>query len=424
MRRKILLTLVCSIAMIVSVTWHMPARAATISGAVTDTKGQAVVRAQVTFTDEADPSRMFSSLTDADGRYVVGLTEVAVEEEVEGQTVPSDFALLQNYPNPFNPSTIIPYRLREAGHVRMVIYNTLGQHICTLADGVRGSGSHRAQWDGRDDAGVGAGAGVYVVRMEAGNFVQSRKMLMVDGASVGVVGTQGRLLKPLAGRSEQNDALYTMTITGEDIASITRTGIAISEDRVLDFVVPILSSSPENVFINLDYAMNHKDIELFEDLLDDEYWFFSPSQRDTLDVAWNKTEDVTLVGRVFEYFDKVNYELFWKGAHWIESGSHIAPEGATDISDEHPDENWDVFRRPVTMYFLDESGTDGYFVQSDFEFKMRIQKDSETGEPILDPETGDQIWKIVRWTEYSSSAKIAQSDVGLASWSSIKSTFR
>ena len=156
-------------------------------------------------------------------------------------------------------------------------------------------------------------------------------------------------------------------------------------------ILPPLTS-PESVFVNLDYAMNHRDIELFEDLLDDTYWFLSPSQIDTLDFAWDKTEDVTLTGRAFEYFAIVQYELLEEGSRWIEYGSSVAPEGAKDISDEHPDENWEVFRRPVTMYLLDETETEGYFVQTDFEFKIRIQTDPETGEPI---------WQIVRWTEYA-----------------------
>ncbi len=151
-------------------------------------------------------------------------------------------------------------------------------------------------------------------------------------------------------------------------------------------------TSPENVFYELDYAMNQADIERFEDLLDDAYWFFSPSDIDTLAYAWDKTEDVTLTGRAFEHFDKIEYDLMETGAQWIEYGSE---------SEEHPDENWGVFRRPVTMYLLDESGTEGFFVQVDFEFKMRKQKDPDTGEPILDPETKAQLWKIVRWTEYA-----------------------
>ncbi len=160
-------------------------------------------------------------------------------------------------------------------------------------------------------------------------------------------------------------------------------------------------TSPDNVFYELNYAMNQKDIEIYEDVLDDAYLFISESQIDTLDCNFGKTEDVTLTGRVFDYYETVEYELMETGAHWIEYGINVAPEGATDISEDHPDENWEVFRRPVTMYLLDESGTEGWFVQSDFEFKMRKQKDPNTGEPILDPETKVQIWKIVRWTEYA-----------------------
>ena len=160
-------------------------------------------------------------------------------------------------------------------------------------------------------------------------------------------------------------------------------------------------TSPENVFYELNYAMNQQDIEIYEDVMDDAYWFYSPSQIDTLDCAFDKTEDVRIMVNIFEYFDKVEYELMETGAHWIEYGINIAPDGATDISEDHPDENWEVFQRPVTMYLLDESGTEGWFIQSDFEFKMRKQYDPSTGDPILDPETKAQIWKIVRWSEYA-----------------------
>lgn len=213
---------------------------------------------------------------------------------------------------------------------------------------------------------------------------------------------------------------YSLFVKGAEVAMIWKRsavwvlGIAsllfaacwnpFAPDTTTVIVPPVILpplTSPENVFENLDYAMNQKDIELYEDIVDDAYWFFSPSQIDTLDCAFDKTEDVTLTGRVFEYFETVEYELMETGAHWIEYGANVAPEGATDISDEHPDENWEVFQRPVTMYLLDESGTEGWFVQSDFEFKMKKQHDPDTGEPILDPETKAQIWKIVRWTEYT-----------------------
>lgn len=160
-------------------------------------------------------------------------------------------------------------------------------------------------------------------------------------------------------------------------------------------------TSPENVFEILDYAMNQKDIELYEDLLDDAYLFLSPSQIDTLGCDFGKTEDVRIVGIIFDYFDIVRYELVGIGAQWIEYGANVAPEGAKEISYEHPDENWEVFQRHVDLDLLDETKTDGWFIVSEFEFKMRKQKDPETGEPILDPETQLQIWKIVRWREYT-----------------------
>jgi hypothetical protein len=192
----------------------------------------------VTFTAEADSNLVFSGITDGDGGYEVVLTETAVEEEAGEETAPSDFALFQNYPNPFNPSTVIPYRLRETVHVRLVIYNMLGQRIRTLVDWVEVAGVHTVQWDGYNDGGLGVAAGVYVVRMEAGRFVQSRKMVMVDGASGGMARTGKRLQRPLAKNIETEEAaLYTVTITGEDIISFTQTGIAISEDMRLDFVV-------------------------------------------------------------------------------------------------------------------------------------------------------------------------------------------
>ncbi len=246
MTRNILSTLVCSLVLVASVAWVVPGWAATVSGTVTDTEGQAVVGALVTFREEAWPSRMFGDTTDGDGRYRVELSEVivAVEEEMEGQAIPRHFALNPNYPNPFNPSTVIPYHLGEAGHVRLVIYNTLGQRIRTLMDGVREAGPHTVQWDGRSDAGVGAGAGVYIVRMEVGGFVQSRKMVMVDGADAGVAGTQKRFREPLAkitGRSEETVPLYSVAIMSEDVF-FTQTGVAVPADRMLDYVVQRLDT--------------------------------------------------------------------------------------------------------------------------------------------------------------------------------------
>ena len=87
--------------------------------------------------------------------------------------------LEQNFPNPFNPSTSIPFALPSAAQVRLSVFNVLGQQVRTLLDREVEAGYHRLAWDGRDDAGRQAGAGVYFYLLESGSFRQTRKMTLV-----------------------------------------------------------------------------------------------------------------------------------------------------------------------------------------------------------------------------------------------------
>jgi hypothetical protein len=100
---------------------------------------------------------------------------LAVEEP------PTAFALAQNVPNPFNPSTTIRFSIpnRRDAKVALVIYNTMGQRVRTLVDGTMDSGVHSVVWDGRDGLGRKVGAGVYLLQMEAGDFVEVRKMVLI-----------------------------------------------------------------------------------------------------------------------------------------------------------------------------------------------------------------------------------------------------
>ena len=91
-------------------------------------------------------------------------------------TVPDEFVLEQNYPNPFNPSTRIRYGLDAQTHVKLSIYNTLGQEVVTLVDEVQNVGFQTVSWNGTDNLGQKVSAGVYVYRLEAGNNVQIKKM--------------------------------------------------------------------------------------------------------------------------------------------------------------------------------------------------------------------------------------------------------
>ncbi len=90
-----------------------------------------------------------------------------------------DYSLAQNYPNPFNPSTIISYQLAKVSHVEITIYNILGQPVRNLVDGKQPGGSHRIQWNGKNDNGVQLPSGVYLLRLNTGAFLQTRRMVLV-----------------------------------------------------------------------------------------------------------------------------------------------------------------------------------------------------------------------------------------------------
>ncbi len=100
-------------------------------------------------------------------RTVVVL-DVEVGEEV------TDYALEQNYPNPFNPSTKIGWRMKERGWVKVSVMNLLGQEVAVLVSGERDAGIHSAIWNAEKFP-----AGIYLCKMEAGNLVQVKRMVLL-----------------------------------------------------------------------------------------------------------------------------------------------------------------------------------------------------------------------------------------------------
>ena len=93
--------------------------------------------------------------------------------------LPDRFSLGQNTPNPFNPSTVIGYQLPEAGLVRLAIYNLLGQEVRVLVNERMDAGSFTATWDGTDALGRRVASGIYLYRIQAGNFSASKRMLLL-----------------------------------------------------------------------------------------------------------------------------------------------------------------------------------------------------------------------------------------------------
>ncbi len=84
-----------------------------------------------------------------------------------------------NYPNPFNPVTNIAFSLSEAGFVTLEIYNIKGQKVKSLVNEKLDAGAHQVLWNGKEESGKSASSGVYFYKIKAGNFEQTKKMILL-----------------------------------------------------------------------------------------------------------------------------------------------------------------------------------------------------------------------------------------------------
>jgi hypothetical protein len=109
--------------------------------------------------------------------YVDVSTLTGVGDPVNG--IPTTFAISQNYPNPFNPTTMIDYAVREQSFVGIKVYNLLGQEVKDLVSEEKGAGVYTVAWDGRDNFGKEIPSGMYMYKMFAGSFSQTRKMMLL-----------------------------------------------------------------------------------------------------------------------------------------------------------------------------------------------------------------------------------------------------
>ena len=97
----------------------------------------------------------------------------------ESTLLPDKFGLAQNYPNPFNPTTIIDYSIPSSQHVTLEVININGRLVRTLVDEYREAGIHSTEWDATDDSGNEVAAGVYLYKITAGDFSETKKMSFV-----------------------------------------------------------------------------------------------------------------------------------------------------------------------------------------------------------------------------------------------------
>ena len=119
---------------------------------------------------------MFYTATEGD---TITIEEITTGIGAIQHNLPETFELKQNYPNPFNPETTITYRIAFETTVELVIYNFLGQTVKTLVVNRQKPGLYSVLWRGKDNFGNPVSSGVYIYKIQAENFVQSRKMILL-----------------------------------------------------------------------------------------------------------------------------------------------------------------------------------------------------------------------------------------------------
>ena len=203
-----------------------------LEGRVRLSSGQPAVGVQVRLFDLTALRRFVGTTTDETGHFALPLRALST---ARGTALPTDFALGQNYPNPFNPSTIIPYQLPMAAHVRLEVFNLLGQRLATLVDGVRSAGVHMVQWDATDAAGRAVGAGVYIYRLSVGDQTATRRMVLVDGQA-GIPAAQGLARAAVQELVEADGSVYGLTVSGEGLVAYVNPAFRMGIDEA-DIVI-------------------------------------------------------------------------------------------------------------------------------------------------------------------------------------------
>jgi len=109
----------------------------------------------------------------------MGAFEYFIALGVDNDGLPTSYMIHQNYPNPFNPVTTLRYDLPEDGNVNITIFDLMGRQVRTLISGQQTAGYKSAQWNATNDAGSPVSAGLYLYTIQAGEFRQTKKMVLL-----------------------------------------------------------------------------------------------------------------------------------------------------------------------------------------------------------------------------------------------------
>ncbi len=118
-----------------------------------------------------------SNFTKLEGIWLI-MNHTSVDEDLSLEIIDT-YKLEQNYPNPFNPQTTIKYQLPETNTVKLYVYNSIGQLVKTLVDDTQEAGIYNIAWDGKDNNNNEIASGIYIYRLMAGDYIETRKMLLL-----------------------------------------------------------------------------------------------------------------------------------------------------------------------------------------------------------------------------------------------------
>ena len=100
--------------------------------------------------------------------------------DVDGDQLPTVYALHQNYPNPFNPVTTLRYDLPEDAMVSITIYDVMGRRVKSLVNTTQVAGYRSVRWDATNSFGEPVSAGMYIYMIQAGQFTNTKKMVPLN----------------------------------------------------------------------------------------------------------------------------------------------------------------------------------------------------------------------------------------------------
>jgi hypothetical protein len=136
---------------------------------------------EATYFNSTDQTVLFGLLSTDEMMALFGLfyTGNQLSNHDEDGHIPSAFLLHDNYPNPFNPNTKLKYDLPKKSFVNITIYDLLGNEVNRLINGIQSSGEKTVQWDATNSKGYSVSAGVYLYRIQVGNYHKTKKMVLL-----------------------------------------------------------------------------------------------------------------------------------------------------------------------------------------------------------------------------------------------------